>query len=83
MARLHVAGADRLGDGSRFIGSFRAQGLLVPVWDLADGTLPDDVEDPAAAYGEQLSEALAEPRPLTADERRARSGLLSRQITLR
>jgi hypothetical protein len=83
MARLHVAGADRLGDGSRFIGSFRAHGLLVPVWDLADGTLADDVEDPAAAYHERLSEALAEPRPLTEDERRARSGLLSRQITLR
>ena len=83
MARLHVSGDDRLGDGSRFIGSFRALGLLVPVWDLADGTLADDVEDAAAAYAERVADALASPRPLTEPERRARSGLLSRQITLR
>ena len=83
MARLHVSGDDRLGDGSRFIGSFRALGLLVPVWDLAEGTLADDVEDPAAAYAERVADALASPRALSEPERRARSGLLSRQITLR
>jgi len=83
MARLHAADADRLLPDSRYIGSFRAHGLLVPVWDLPDGTRPDVVEEPAAAYAERLGEALAERRPLTDAERRARSGLLSRQVTLR
>jgi len=83
LARLHVAGEDAVGEGSRYVGSFRAHGLVVPVWDLAAGTSADDVEDPAAELGTRLAEALAEPRPLTDAERRARAGLLSRQLTLR
>ncbi len=83
MARLHVAGEDRMGEGSRYIGSFRAQGLLVPVWDLAPGTVADDIEAVAASYGQKLAATLSEPRPLTDAERGAKSGLLSRQITLR
>jgi Family of unknown function (DUF5926) len=42
----------------------------------------DEVEKPAAAFGERLGEALASPAPLTAEERKARSGLANRQITL-
>ncbi|MCW2601353.1 MAG: hypothetical protein JWM02_3182, partial [Frankiales bacterium] len=38
---------------------------------------------PAAELRTRLSEALAVSAPLTSDERRARSGLLSRQLTLR
>jgi hypothetical protein len=83
LARLHAAGADGLGEGTRFVGSFRAHGLLVPVWDLASGTSAEQVEEPAAAYGERLGEALAEDCPLRDEERRARSGLLSRQLTIR
>jgi hypothetical protein len=83
LARLRAGGADAMGDGSRYVGSFRAHGLLVPVWDLAPGTPADDVEDPAATFGDRLADALAEPRALTEEERRVRSGLLSRQLTLR
>ncbi len=83
MARLNVAGADRLGEGTKYVGSFRALGLLVPVWDLAPGTEAAAVEEPAAAYRARLDEALADDRPLTAEERRARSGLQGRQVTLR
>jgi len=39
--------------------------------------------DAVAAMAGPLNEAIADERPLTADERRARSGLLSRQVTLR
>ena len=39
LARLHAAGADSVGEGSRYVGSFRAHGLVVPVWDLAEGTV--------------------------------------------
>ena len=33
LARLHGSGGLTLGAGTRFIGTFRAHGLLVPVWD--------------------------------------------------
>jgi Family of unknown function (DUF5926)/SEC-C motif len=83
LARLHAAGAGALGEGSRYVGSFRAHGLLVPVWDLAPTTDAEGVEEPAAAFGRRLADAMADDRPLTVDERRARAGVVSRQLTLR
>jgi hypothetical protein len=82
LARLHVAGASSLGDGTRLVGSFRAHGLVVPVWDLPMGMPADQVEKPAAAFGERLAETLTRTGSLTADERKARSGFTNRQITL-
>ena len=49
LARLHARGEDGLGEGTRLIGTFRAHGLLVPVWDLVPGTEADELEDPAGA----------------------------------
>ncbi|MFV0457473.1 MAG: DUF5926 family protein [Actinomycetales bacterium] len=83
LARLHAAGGTNLGEGTRYIGSFRAHGLLVPVWDLVPGSTADDIEEAAAAFGARLDEALATDAELTADERRARAGVVSRQLTLR
>ena len=83
LARLSVARALGLGEGTRYVGSFRAHGLLVPVWDLPHDLEADAVEEPAAALWQRLNDELAAPRALTGDERRARSGLLSRQLTLR
>ena len=83
LARLHANGADGLGEGTRLVGSFRAHGLLVPVWDLAPGTEAEAVEQPALESAGRLADALAETAPLTADERRARAGLTNRQVTLR
>ena len=83
LARLHAAGDTSLGEDTRYIGAFRAHGLLVPVWDLPLDAEPDDVEAPAARFAELLSQALAVQEPLTADERRARAGVVSRQLTLR
>ncbi|RLV01345.1 topoisomerase II [Streptomyces griseocarneus] len=82
LARLYVAGMASLGEGTRLVGSFRAHGLTVPVWDLPSTMRAEDVEKPAAAFAERLTAALADETPLTADERRARGGLTSRQITL-
>ncbi|MFC5719846.1 DUF5926 family protein [Streptomyces gamaensis] len=82
LARLYVAGAASLGEGTRLVGSFRAHGLTVPVWDLPRSMRAQDVEKPAAAFAEQLAAALAQDAPLTAEERRARGGLTSRQVTL-
>ena len=82
LARLSAGSGLSLGEGTRYVGSFRAHGLLVPVWDLPRETEAAQVEEPAAAFRSRLDEALA-GGPLTAEERRARAGLLSRQLTLR
>lgn len=83
-ARLHAAGKDTLdGVPSRFVGSFRADGLLVPVWELIEGTPATGCEPAATAYETLLTATLADTSPLTSEERRARAGLQNRQITLR
>ncbi|MFG2224812.1 DUF5926 family protein [Streptomyces sp. NPDC048644] len=82
LARLHAAGTSSLGDGTRLVGSFRAHGLVVPVWDLPSEVSAEDVTAPAAAFAERLAKALASDAPLTSEERRARGGLTNRQVTL-
>jgi hypothetical protein len=83
LARLATTGELDLGDGSRYVGSFRAHGRLVPVWDLDREAHPSEWEAPALAFEQRLQQALAIDAPLTVDERRARDGILGRQFTLR
>ncbi len=84
LARLKAAGDINLpGFDNRFVGSFRADGLLVPVWELGTQTTADQCEDAAVQFGEALSVALADTSDLTSTQRGARSGLQTRQITLR
>jgi hypothetical protein len=83
IARLHAAGASALVEGSRYVGAFRAHGLVVPVWDLAADTEADELQEPAAALLQRLGNAMAVTAPLTVEERRARAGVVSRQLTLR
>jgi hypothetical protein len=83
LARLHAAGRDRLVEGSRFVGMFRAHGLLAPVWDLPVGTGPEPLEEPAERFAADLAAALADDSDLTTEERSARSGLANRQVTIR
>lgn len=82
LARVHAAGRLHLGDGSRYAGSFRTHGLLVPVFDLDRDRHPDEWRVPAVEFGKQLQAAIRDA-PLTADERRSRDGLRARQVTLR
>jgi hypothetical protein len=83
LARLHAAGADTVGEGSRYVGSFRAHGLVVPVWDLDPATSAEAVEEPLDGLATRLGEALADSSPLDDAQRRARAGLRGRQLTLR
>ncbi|GCD90073.1 DUF5926 family protein [Nocardioides sp. LS1] len=83
LARLHAAGKDVVAEGSRFVGMFRAHGLLAPVWDLPVGTGAAVLEEPAARFAADLAEALADTSDLTAEQRAARSGLANRQVTIR
>ncbi|WP_034266719.1 DUF5926 family protein [Actinospica robiniae] len=83
LARLHAADALRLGEGSKYAGSLRACGRLIVVWDLALDKQATDWEEPAASLAERLGNALVADAPLSSAERRSRSGLTNRQLTLR
>jgi hypothetical protein len=83
LARLHAADADTIGPGSRYVGSFRADGLVVPVWDVDVDAPAAALEDPVAVLSGRLAEALAASTSLTEAERRARAVIQTRQVTLR
>lgn len=83
LARVGAAGGLAVGPDTRYVGAFRAHGLLVPVWDLPADREAEALEEPVAALRARLDEALAQTGPLTTDERRTRAGLTSRQLTLR
>ncbi|MGW4499279.1 DUF5926 family protein [Micromonospora sp. NPDC004336] len=83
LARLSLAGTLTLGEATRFAGMFRAHGRLVPVWDLPEDVPAADWEQPVADFAKRYAEALADTAPLDAAGRRARHGLLGRQLTLR
>ncbi len=83
VARLHARRESELEDGARFVGAFRTSGILVPVWELVPGTEAEELAEPCARFEEKLQAALAEEGPLDPDARRARAGIVSRQVTLR
>ncbi|WP_239677123.1 DUF5926 family protein [Natronosporangium hydrolyticum] len=83
LARLSASDGLKLRDDTKFAGMFRAQGLLVPVWDLPRETPAAEWEEPLAALSKRYAEALAVPGDLTPEIRRARHGLIGRQLTLR
>jgi hypothetical protein len=82
-ARLHAADAEHLVEGDRMIGMFRAHGLVAPVWDLPLGTGAEALEEPAERVHATLRDAMDSSAPLTPEERSARAGLASRQLTIR
>lgn len=82
LARLSAAGTLRLGEQTRFAGMFRAHSLLVPVWDLPSDPEADHWEKAVADVAAHYATALTDD-PLTSDERRAKQGLLGRQLSIR
>jgi hypothetical protein len=83
LARLQARGELGLSPDARFAGSFRAHGLLVPVWDLDRELHVKEWAEPVAAFAKALDTALADDSPLTEAERRARDALAGKQVTLR
>ena len=83
LARLHAAQAERLVEGDRMIGMFRSHGVVTPVWDLPVGTGAEALEAPLAALATALHAAIDDDSALTSEERAARAGLTSRQLTIR
>jgi Family of unknown function (DUF5926) len=83
LSRLSASGDLLLGDGTKFAGMFRAHGLLVPVWDIPGQPDAATWEEPLAEFTKRYAEALADTGPLDAAARRAKQGLVGRQLTLR
>ncbi|MDF0530821.1 DUF5926 family protein [Tsukamurella sp. 8F] len=82
LARIHAAGGLTLGEDSRFAGSFRADGLLVPVFDVDPESHPDEWVPAARALAARITEALADTSELTGEQRRSRDGLRGRQVSI-
>jgi hypothetical protein len=83
LARLSAAGELRLSGDVKFAGMFRAHGLLVPVWDIPGEQEAADWESPLADFAKRYTDTLAETGPLESAARRAKQGLVGRQLTLR
>lgn len=83
LARLAAADEEDLGEGTELIGAFRACGLLVPVIEVPADSTAADHGQALAALQERYDAALAQEEPLTEAQRRARSALVARQVTLR
>jgi len=82
LSRLHAKRESGF-DGAKFVGYFRSSGIVVPVWELARGTEAEDIEGAVAEFLPRFEAALADETPLDANARRARAGLVARQVTLR
>lgn len=84
LARLHADRANTLaGEHSKYLGAFRAHGVMVLVWDVPADWSSEDVEDPAAQWFARYEKAFEDSSALTAEQRRARGGIVSRQLTIR
>lgn len=83
LARLQAAGEHTLGGDTALLGAFRAAGLLVPVLEVDPEAEPASHAPALVALAERYAAALAVDEPLSPQERRARDGLVSRQVTLR
>lgn len=82
VARLHARRESGFG-GSKFLGAFRSSGMVIPVWELPKGSEAEDIEAAAAEFWPTFEKELSSTEPLDADARRARAGIVSRQVTLR
>lgn len=83
LARVHAADRLSMGEGTKFAGVFRTDGVLVPVWDLDNTVDHDSWGEVIADAAARIEKALASDAPLTADERKSRDTIVSRQVTIR
>lgn len=82
LARLQAARELSLGMGDSFIGAFRADGISIPVFEFPGKVEPAELTEPIKQLNQKLEAALANTEPLTDDEKRARAGLVSRQVSV-
>lgn len=83
LARLQARDELTLGQGSHFIGAFRACGLTIPVFEFPDGVDPSSLTSAVTELANKVEGVLGDKTALSDDERRIRAGLVSRQVSLR
>lgn len=83
LARLRAARELEFEGAKKFAGFFRSYGMVIPVWELERGSEASDIQEALVAFGSKFEAALASTEPLTFDEKRARQGIASRQVSLR
>ena len=83
LARVHAADNLSMGEGTKFAGVFRANGVLVPVWDLDNTKAHDSWNAVIEDANRRIDAAMKSDEPLTAAERKSRETIVSRQVTIR
>lgn len=83
LARVHAVDRLSMGEGTKFAGVFRTDGVLVPVWDLDNTVAHDAWGEAIGGAAARIEEALKSDAPLTAEERKSRETIVSRQVTIR
>ncbi len=82
-ARLLAAGAESLGEGSKWLGNFRTCGLLAPVWDIPQGWTVTQADAAMSAFLQRYAEAVTSTDALTPEQRRSRAVVTGKFVTLR
>lgn len=82
LSRLQGQRAARIADG-KLLGAFRASGIVIPVWELPRNATSAEIDEAVQAFVAGLDAAIADESELDANSRRARGGIVARQLTLR
>ncbi|WP_018117772.1 DUF5926 family protein [Corynebacterium mastitidis] len=83
LARIAARGELDLGEGSRFAGTFRTHGLVVPVFDLDPQRGHETYAEDLAALNKAIEAEVANEAQLNAEERKQLQNIKSRQVTIR
>ncbi|KQB83440.1 DUF5926 family protein [Corynebacterium lowii] len=83
LARIAARGELNLGEGTKFAGTFRTHGLVVPVFDLDPAREHTTYAEALAALDKVIETEVANTEQLNADERKQLQNIKSRQVTIR
>lgn len=82
LARIGARSELNLGEGTKFAGTFRAHGLIVPVFDLDPEVDMNSYDEALKALGEAIEKEYENSAQLSAEERRQLENIKSRQVTI-
>lgn len=82
LARIAARGELNLGDGTKFAGTFRTHGLVVPVFDLDPSVAADSYGEALTKVNEAIAAEYDNDAQLSADERKQLENIKSRQVTI-
>ena len=82
LARIAARGELNLGEGTKFAGTFRTHGLVVPVFDLDPTVEPASYADALSTLNAAIEKEYSKDAQLNADERKQLENIKSRQVTI-